>query len=94
MYGKTQELENIKKNIDLLVEKQGFLQREYFIMADANQKFALKKQLETIDEELTQLHQKANGIKVAENANNNATVTGDSNVIIQNLNNSTINITK
>jgi hypothetical protein len=62
-YGSDTEIKGIKKAIDLLLEKQEFLQEELGI-ASGNQKFALKKQLQTLETELKDYRQKIQKLKV------------------------------
>lgn len=67
-YGTEQEIEGIKKAIDLLLEKQEFLQEELGITS-GTQKFALKKQLQTLETELKGYRQKIDKLK-GENPSN------------------------
>lgn len=67
-YGIEQEIKGIKKAIDLLLEKQEFLLEEYQTAA-GKVRFALKKDLEKIEEELKGYRQKIDKLK-GENPSN------------------------
>ncbi|WP_375562611.1 COR domain-containing protein [Bernardetia sp. OM2101] len=58
MYGADKEIEGIKKVIDLILEKKTFFLEAKLIAESAKEKFALKKQLEEIEEELSIYYQK------------------------------------
>ena len=57
MYGKEQEIKTIKAQLDLLLEKKSQLSLSAVTAYDEEKKFALKKQIKSLDEDIAGLRQ-------------------------------------
>jgi hypothetical protein len=62
-YGKDKEIEGIKKQIDLLVERKNFLGEELSTSSDASTRFSLRKQIEQLDKEIAELRKQLEEIE-------------------------------
>jgi cell division protein FtsL len=57
MYGKEQEIRTIKAQLDLLLEKKSQLSLSAITAYDEEKKFALKKQIKSLEEDIATLRQ-------------------------------------
>ncbi len=94
MHGIEQEIEGIKKIIEGLIEKKVFLEESLLSAYDANQQFALKKQLVALGKEIEEKRNEIQTLaeRTGSNESNTLNISGDGNLVFQDVNNSTINV--
>lgn len=86
-------LEGYKEQHSILVDKINFFRKELAISADASQKFSLKKNIEGIEKELSEINFKIKSLEGnSDEVNNSSRIInqGDKSIFIE-RNNGTIN---
>jgi hypothetical protein len=86
------EIKNLEEVLDLLIEKKNYFSKQLIITSDADAKFGLQQKLKELEKEIAQYKAEADQIAAEVISKNNATISGNGNIVIQGVEYATVNV--